>query len=448
MSLLLPSELAKLASGGKTHAEAMKILQKENPDWPEGDLKDTVGSVSPSMTADARKVQKRYQELTKKASTESHMLLPSERARLGKFPAGVSMTIDEVAEVVGPEFKKMNVDPPAEVVKLREEMMDKAAAKRKMPAADMSLVVKGKFPNAYVQLSGLHGEGANEITAAVDGIAGFKDERAKVSDAEGAKALMEKAQKELVKNKSFKVALTTDVLDLPELTIKWVGKTAKFTEGPEGEKEFEVWMKKQPQAVQDDWKKHTEENRDKFKTARYEEGQPADPTAEMSPEDKAKWEGNTEKYKDKFTDEESMMDKYQEQLLPSESFSLMAAAKTRRRSTWKNAEVEDDIGKKVKGPEESDKDEPYMKGQFTQTENSELSTKAAAKKPSKELLKALSDAVGVFNVEGDTIQIHDPDTADKALSIVKKEFPKAKKLTDSSIKMAAQKIYGHLEWLE
>ena len=39
----------------------------------------------------------------KTANQESSMLLPSERARLrsAKFPAGVSMSIDEVAEVVG-----------------------------------------------------------------------------------------------------------------------------------------------------------------------------------------------------------------------------------------------------------------------------------------------------------------------------------------------------------
>lgn len=35
-------------------------------------------------------------------------------------------------------------------------------------------------------------------------------------------------------------------------------------------------------------------------TARFEEGKPADPTEKMTPEQKAEWEKNTDKYKDKF----------------------------------------------------------------------------------------------------------------------------------------------------
>ena len=47
-----------------------------------------------------------------------------------KFEKGVSMTVDEVAEVVGPEFKEMNENPPPSVVKVMEEMQGKTAAKR------------------------------------------------------------------------------------------------------------------------------------------------------------------------------------------------------------------------------------------------------------------------------------------------------------------------------
>lgn len=55
-------------------------------------------------------------------------LLPSEIARLrsAKFPRGKKMTVDEVAEVVGPEFKEMNENPPPEVVALKEEMQKKS----------------------------------------------------------------------------------------------------------------------------------------------------------------------------------------------------------------------------------------------------------------------------------------------------------------------------------
>lgn len=45
-----------------------------------------------------------------------------------KFEKGKSMTVDEVAEVVGPEFKEMNENPPESVKKLKEEMSGKTAA--------------------------------------------------------------------------------------------------------------------------------------------------------------------------------------------------------------------------------------------------------------------------------------------------------------------------------
>ena len=50
------------------------------------------------------------------------MRLPIEDIRTAKFPEGQKMTVDEVAEVVGPEFKEMNENPPDEVKKLRKDM--------------------------------------------------------------------------------------------------------------------------------------------------------------------------------------------------------------------------------------------------------------------------------------------------------------------------------------
>ena len=47
-------------------------------------------------------------------------MLPIERQ--AKFPEGKKMTVEEVAEVVGPEFAEMNEDPPESVKKVREEM--------------------------------------------------------------------------------------------------------------------------------------------------------------------------------------------------------------------------------------------------------------------------------------------------------------------------------------
>jgi hypothetical protein len=59
------------------------------------------------------------------------MRLPIESAhkiRRAKFPEGKKMTVDEVAEVVGPEFKEMNEDPPESVKKVREDMEESMSA--------------------------------------------------------------------------------------------------------------------------------------------------------------------------------------------------------------------------------------------------------------------------------------------------------------------------------
>lgn len=59
-------------------------------------------------------------------SLEKFASLLDEAGKTAKFPKGVSMSVDEVSEVVGPEFKEMNENPPPEVVKVREEMEKKA----------------------------------------------------------------------------------------------------------------------------------------------------------------------------------------------------------------------------------------------------------------------------------------------------------------------------------
>jgi hypothetical protein len=62
----------------------------------------------------------------------------------GKFERGVTMTLDEVAKVVGPEFKEMNENPPDSVIKVREEMQSKTASL--MTAEEMEEALKeGKF---------------------------------------------------------------------------------------------------------------------------------------------------------------------------------------------------------------------------------------------------------------------------------------------------------------
>ena len=44
-------------------------------------------------------------------------------------------------------------------------------------------------------------------------------------------------------------------------------KAARFTEGPEGKKEFDAWIKKQPAEVQKDWEANKDKYQDKFKSA-------------------------------------------------------------------------------------------------------------------------------------------------------------------------------------
>jgi len=54
-----------------------------------------------------------------------------ERLLQGRFKKDVSMTVDEVAAVVGPEFKEMNENPPESVIRVREEMEGKLAGDKR-----------------------------------------------------------------------------------------------------------------------------------------------------------------------------------------------------------------------------------------------------------------------------------------------------------------------------
>ena len=75
----------------------------------------------------------KYAKLLRKASlieaakraSQSRLLSANDYVGMlttAKFPAGKSMTVDEVAEVVGPEFKEMNENPPESVKKVMEGM--------------------------------------------------------------------------------------------------------------------------------------------------------------------------------------------------------------------------------------------------------------------------------------------------------------------------------------
>jgi len=93
--------------------EDVKEIQKKNPDYTEGQAWATAWSIHCKH---------------RDPGSEHCQMSPSEYFKAAKFPAGVTMTVDEVADVVGPEFKEMNEDPPASVVKVREEMQKKAGS--------------------------------------------------------------------------------------------------------------------------------------------------------------------------------------------------------------------------------------------------------------------------------------------------------------------------------
>ena len=93
--------------------EDVKEIQKKNPDYTEGQAWATAWSIHCKH---------------RDPGSEHCQMSPSEYFKTAKFPAGVTMTVDEVADVVGPEFKEMNEDPPASVVEVREEMQKKAGS--------------------------------------------------------------------------------------------------------------------------------------------------------------------------------------------------------------------------------------------------------------------------------------------------------------------------------
>lgn len=54
---------------------------------------------------------------------------------------------------------------------------------------------------------------------------------------------------------------------LTQIARRVASRYARFHEGPQGEREFDQWMKDQPESFQEDWEANTEEYGDQFKTA-------------------------------------------------------------------------------------------------------------------------------------------------------------------------------------
>lgn len=64
---------------------------------------------------------------------------------------------------------------------------------------------------------------------------------------------------------------------------------ARFHEGPEGKKEFDAWLKKQPKTVQDEWGANTQKYKDRFKTSgQVEDEEKAEAAEERAEADQEK----------------------------------------------------------------------------------------------------------------------------------------------------------------
>ncbi len=91
-------------------------------------LEDLPEEVQENIKNPPESVKNLKEEMQKQSEEEESLTADDYAAflRSAKFERGKSMTVDEVAEVVGPEFKEMHEDPPESVVKLREELQKKA----------------------------------------------------------------------------------------------------------------------------------------------------------------------------------------------------------------------------------------------------------------------------------------------------------------------------------
>lgn len=60
-----PKTATPKVAGGMSHEDAMRVLRKENPGWPPSELEQAVGTTSPRMSPEARRVWSRYHTLVK-----------------------------------------------------------------------------------------------------------------------------------------------------------------------------------------------------------------------------------------------------------------------------------------------------------------------------------------------------------------------------------------------
>lgn len=184
--------------------------------------------------------------------------------RKAKFERGVSMTVDEVAEVVGDEFREMNEDPPESVKKVMEGMQGKTAG------ADEAEGLQKAMKASQKMLDTLKAQKLPENI-----------------EAPLRKALESNLAKYEAQLKSLKTAHRSPLLAMEQFA-------------------------------------------DMLRDGKFEEGVPADPTENMSPEDAAEWERQTEEHKDEFktADLESTLHRDDDGTVPFDLFFNRTAAVT------------------------------------------------------------------------------------------------------------------------
>lgn len=229
-----------------------------------------------------------------------------------KFEKGVSMTVDEVAEVVGPEFKEMNENPPDSVVKVREEMQGKTAAELTSTEMFADLLKDSKFEKGKsVPLSELPEELQDNVSDPPPSVKKLtdelKDKTATLSTEEFSRTLQAK-----VGVHGLLDFMLNSFVEHYNGDAEGVAYIAKITGNPKFAKELaKEWMKVRPdmahrhggllraQFVAEDLVARVSKATG-FRIAKFEEGKPADPTENMSDEDAAEWERQNDAHKDEF----------------------------------------------------------------------------------------------------------------------------------------------------
>lgn len=255
-----------------------------------------------------------------------------------KFEKGVSMTVDEVAEVVGPEFKEMNVNPPPSVIKVMEGMQGKTAGDTK--ALEKAIKASEKML-ADLKAMKLPEEIEAPLREAIEkNIKGYRSDVGKTASAKWTTHLKDpkKPGFNLCGEKSYPETMA----DSPRETTcfycrqAWekahggfitasehlsIDMFADILKDSKFEKGKSVPVSELPEELQDNVtdpppavRKLTEELNGKqaggvlamdmfaeaLKEGKFEEGVPADPTENMSEEDAAEWHRQNDEHKDNF----------------------------------------------------------------------------------------------------------------------------------------------------